>query len=157
MTRPEGPGHVLHSKSELTRGTWRIRTDNLAMARRLQATVQDTLDRETADPSIRLVGAAFEKEGDPARCWSERIVSACEEIVLTWLRLRRASLAAHPAARDPGAALRGVHGAGPGPGARLTIDGVEAVGKPRPRDREGRPFSTCVLAFDESWAEELAG
>jgi len=42
-------------------------------------------------------------------------------------------------------------------GARLAIDGVEAAGRPWPRDREGRPFSTCALAINESWTEELAG
>jgi hypothetical protein len=65
VTCSGGPGHVLHSKSELTRGTWRIRTDNLAMARWLQATVQGMLEPETADPSIPVVDAAFAKEGDP--------------------------------------------------------------------------------------------
>jgi hypothetical protein len=35
------------------------------MARWLQATVQGMLEPETADPSIPVVDAAFEKEGDP--------------------------------------------------------------------------------------------
>jgi hypothetical protein len=41
----------------------------------------------------------------------------------------------------------------PALGARLTVSGVQAVGQPWPREREGRPFSTCALAFSESWTE----
>ena len=36
----------------------------------------------------------------------------------------------------------------------LTVDGVQAAGKPVPIEREGRPFSTCCLAFSESWTEK---
>ena len=38
-------------------------------------------------------------------------------------------------------------------GARLTINGNQARGTPWKREREGRPFSTCALAFSESWTE----
>jgi hypothetical protein len=41
----------------------------------------------------------------------------------------------------------------PALGARLSLNGIDAVGRPRPREREGRPFSTCALAFSESWME----
>jgi hypothetical protein len=39
----------------------------------------------------------------------------------------------------------------PALGARLTRNGVQAVGQAWPREREGRKFSTCALAFSESW------
>ena len=42
----------------------------------------------------------------------------------------------------------------PPAGARLTSNGVQAAGLPWPREREGRPFSTCALAFSESWTEQ---
>ena len=41
----------------------------------------------------------------------------------------------------------------PALGARLTHNGREAAGSPWPREREGRAFSTCALAFSESWTE----
>ena len=34
----------------------------------------------------------------------------------------------------------------PALGARLTRNGIEAEGRPWPRDREGHPSSTCVLS-----------
>ena len=37
--------------------------------------------------------------------------------------------------------------------ARLTVNGAPAKGRPFPTQREGRPFSTCALAFSESWTE----
>jgi len=33
------------------------------------------------------------------------------------------------------------------------IDGHQAKGLPWKREREGQPFSTCALAFSESWTE----
>ena len=50
---PAGPGHVLYLKSELTEGRWRIYSDNIAMARWLQTTVQGMLNEETATPRSR--------------------------------------------------------------------------------------------------------
>src|SRR5581483_10965054 len=46
---PAGPGHVLYLKSELTDNRWRIYSDNIAMARWLQSTVQGMLNAETKD------------------------------------------------------------------------------------------------------------
>jgi hypothetical protein len=46
---PAGPGHVLYLKSELTEGRWRIYSDNIAMARWLQTTVQGMLNAELSD------------------------------------------------------------------------------------------------------------
>src|SRR3546814_2086173 len=53
VTCPGGPGHVLYVRSELTEGDWRIYSDNIAMARWLQETVQGMLNPELADTSDR--------------------------------------------------------------------------------------------------------
>src|SRR6201992_378442 len=63
ITCPAGPGHVLYLKSELTEDRWRIYSDNIAMARWLQNTVQGMLNPETADLSIPVVDAEFSKQG----------------------------------------------------------------------------------------------
>jgi hypothetical protein len=44
----------------------------------------------------------------------------------------------------------------PALGARLVRNGVQAAGRALPREREGRRFSTCALAFSESWTEALS-
>src|SRR5689334_22931412 len=81
---PKGPGHVLYVRSELTADQWRIYSDNIAMARWLQSTVQGMLNAETADPTIPVMDAQFSKSGDPRYFWTERVTAAGEEISLTW-------------------------------------------------------------------------
>src|SRR5258705_4985222 len=70
---PGGPGHVLYLKSELTENRWRIYSDNIAMARWLQTTVQGMLNAELLDTSIPVTDAEFGKSGDPRYFWTERI------------------------------------------------------------------------------------
>jgi len=148
---PAGPGHVLYLKSELTEGRWRIYADNIAMARWLQATVQGMLNAETADQTIPVIEADFSKSGDARDFWNERVYARDEEISLTWHEIGE-PLLIHT---QPHAVPERPYGVCtvliPALGARLTRNGVQAAGRPWPREREGRPFSTCALAFSESW------
>ena len=150
---PAGPGHVLYLKSELTENRWRIYSDNIAMARWLQSTVQGMLNAETADTTIPVTDAEFSKSGDPRYFWTERVVARDEEIGLTWHEIGD-PLLLHT---QPDAESKRQYGVCtvlvPALGARLTHNGVEAKGQPWPRERESRPFSTCALAFSESWTE----
>ena len=148
---PAGPGHVLYLKSELTENRWRIYTDNIAMARWLQSTVQGMLNAETADTSIPARDAAFSRAGDVRSFWTERVAARDEEITLTWYELGPPLLIhtqPHATPERPYGVCTVLIPAG---GARLARNGVEAAGRPWPREREGRPFSTCALAFSESW------
>lgn len=150
---PAGPGHVLYLKSELTDNRWRIYSDNIAMARWLQSTVQGMLNAELADTAIPVIDARFAKSGDARDFWTERVATRNEEITLTWYRIGE-PLLIHT---QPNAAPDRPYGVCtvliPALGARLSRNGVEATGRPWPRQREGRPFSTCALAFSESWTE----
>ena len=150
---PAGPGHVLYLKSELTENRWRIYSDNIAMARWLQSTVQGMLNAETADPKIPVLDACFTKEGDPAYFWTERVETRDEEITLTWHEIGEPLLIHTQPNADPGRPYGVCTVLMPALGARLTRNGTDAAGRPWPRDREGRPFSTCSLAFSESWTE----
>lgn len=150
---PAGPGHVLYLNSEVTGNHWRIYADNIAMARWLQSTVQGMLNPETADTAIPVVDAQFTKSGDPRYFWTERLVSRDEEIALTWYQIADPLLIHTQPNADPGRPYGVCTLLIPALGARLTRNGVEAAGRPWPREREGRPFSTCALAFSESWTE----
>jgi hypothetical protein len=150
---PAGPGHVLYLKSELTKNTWRIYSDNIAMARWLQSTVQGMLSAETADATIPVVDAEFTTSGDPRYFWTERLVSRDQEIILTWYQMGDPLLIHTQPNADPGRPYGVCTVLVPALGARLTCNGIQAVGQPWPREREGRPFSTCALAFSESWTE----
>ena len=148
-----GPGHVLYLKSELTADRWRIYADNIAMARWLQTTVQGMLNPETADTTIPVIDAQFTKSGDPRYFWTEEIVAYDEEIGLTWYQIGDPLLIHTQPDEDPTRPYGVCTLLIPALGARLTRNGVEAAGRPWPREREGRPFSTCALAFSESWTE----
>jgi hypothetical protein len=150
---PAGPGHVLYLNSELTEKRWRIYADNIAMARWLQSTVQGMLNPETADTSIPVIDANFTKSGDPRYFWTEHVVSRNEEIGLTWYEIGDPLLIHTEPNAEPGRPYGVCTLLIPALGARLTRNGLEAAGRPWPREREGRPFSTCALAFSESWTE----
>jgi hypothetical protein len=150
---PAGPGHVLYLKSELTENHWRIYTDNIAMTRWLQRTVQGMLNAELKDTTLPAFDAEFTKSGDARDFWTERATTAQEEIALTWYEIGEPLLihtAPHQVPDRPYGVCTLLI---PALGAQLTRNGVNAAGRPRPREREGRPFSTCALAFSESWTE----
>ena len=150
---PAGPGHVLYLKSELTENRWQIYSDNIAMARWLQSTVQGMLNAETADKTIPVIDAEFSKSGDPRYFWTERVHTLDEEITLTWYDIGDPLLIHTQPNSQPGRPYGVCTVLVPALGARLSRNGIEAAGRPWPRDREGRPFSTCALAFSESWTE----
>jgi hypothetical protein len=153
ITCPRGPGHVLYVKSELTENKWRVYTDNLAMARWLQTTVQGMLNAELADTSIPAIDATFSKSGDARDWWTERATARGEEIELTWHDLGDPLLIHTQPNQLPNRKYGVCTVLIPALGTRLARNGVEAKGRSWPRDREGRPFSTSALAFCESWTD----
>ena len=81
---PAGPGHVLLVQAELTGGKPRLYSDNIAMTRWLQKAIESMLFPPTADVSIPVIEASFERSGDPRAVATERIVSASDEILMSW-------------------------------------------------------------------------
>ena len=150
---PAGPGNVLYLKSELTEDRWLAYSDNIAMTRWLQNTIQGMLNAETSDLDMPVIDAEFSKEGDPRYFWTERVLTGSDDIALTWYDIGE-PLLVHTQPNEPPGRKYGVCTILiPALGARLTRNGEQAKGKPWPREREGRPFSTCALAFSESWTE----
>ncbi|HEX6609984.1 MAG TPA: hypothetical protein VF051_04335 [Hyphomicrobiaceae bacterium] len=150
---PAGPGHVLYIKSEVTENRRLIYSDNIAMARWLASTVQGMLNAETKDPATPVIDAEFSKSGDPRYFWTERVKGRGEEIALTWYDIGEPLLIHTQPNQQPDRPYGVCTVLIPAMGARLTRNGVDAVGSPWRREREGRPFSTCALAFSESWTE----
>jgi hypothetical protein len=111
------------------------------------------LNGETADPSIPVIDAEFSRSGDPRYFWTERLISHDEEIALTWYDIGDPLLIHTEPNAEPARPYGVCTVLVPALGARLSCNGVEAAGRPWRREREGRPFSTCALAFSESWTE----
>src|ERR1700744_852467 len=135
---PAGPGHVLYLKSELTEARWRIYSDNIAMARLLQSTVLGAIYAELLDPGIAVIEAQFSKSGDVRDFWTERLVTRDEEVVLTWYEMGEPFLVHTQPNTVPGRPYGMCTVLVPAHGARLTHNGIEAQGRPWPRQREGR-------------------
>jgi hypothetical protein len=150
---PAGPGHVLYLRSELTDNRWRIYSDNIAMARWLQSTVQGMLNKDLADTTLPVVEAEFSKSGDPRDFWTERVVARGEDISLTWHDLGDPLLIHTQPNATPDRPYGVCTVLVPALAARVSRNGAQAAGRPWPRQREGRPFSTSALAFSESWTE----
>ena len=153
LSSPGGPGHVLYLKSELTEARWRIYSDNIAMARWLQSTVLGAINAELLDLTIAVTNAQFSKSGDAYDFWTERLASHHEEVVLTWYQMGEPFLVHTQPNMIPGRPYGMCTVLVPARGARLTYNGIEAEGRPWPREREGHPSSTCVLGLCESWTQ----
>ena len=154
ITSGAGPGHVLYLKSELTDDEWRIYSDNMAMARWLQNTVQGMLNAELKDTSIPIIEASFAKSGDARDFWTETVDTFDETIALTWHDIGDPLLIHTYPNQGPDGRPYGVCTVLiPCLSTRLTVNGIQAKGQSFPRVREGRPFSTSALAFCESWTE----
>jgi len=152
---PAGPGHVLYLKSELTEGRWRIWSDNIAMARWLQNTIQGVLNPELADLSIPVEEAKFDKAGDPDRFYVEYVTAQDAALSLTWHDLGDPLMIHTSPGIGPNERPYGVNTVLiPAAGTRLTLNGAQAGGMSWPRERDGRLFSTSALAFCESWTEK---
>lgn len=120
---------MLYLKSELTQDRWKIYSDNIAMARWLQKTVQGMLTDELSDTSIPVTDAAFDKAGDGRDFWTERAVSHDEEVALTWYDIGD-PLLIHTQPGSPGPQVRRLHSADPDP--RGTPDGQWGSGEGPP-------------------------
>src|SRR5580693_1529755 len=153
LTSPAGPGDVLYLKSELTEDRWRIYSDNIAMARWLQSTVVGAINAELLDPAIPVADAQFSKSGNGRDFWTERLDARDERIALTWYKMGDPFLVHTQPNSVPGRPYGMCTVLIPALGALLTRNGIEAEGRPWPRDREGHPSSTCVLGLCESWTQ----
>ena len=102
---------------------------------------------------LPVIDAQFSRSGDVRDFWTERLVTRDEEVVLTWYEMGEPFLVHTQPNAVPGRPYGMCTVLVPALGARLTLNGIEAHGRPWPRQREGHPSSTCVLGLCESWTE----
>ena len=149
---PAGQGHALYVESTLLGSKPKIYTDNAGVARFLQRTIETLLHKPFADESLPIVDAKFERTGNSLSAVEERIWSPKDEIILTWWDFMAPFVLTMP----PGAMNRplGVYSTFiPARAAQLSVNGEAAPGKVFPQERGGRPSSSCVLAWSETWVK----
>jgi hypothetical protein len=147
---PAGAGHTLFAQSPLLDGRVRIYSDNIAVTRWLQATIETLLYPAFADVSLPVVDAAFEREGDPRSAATESIVSSGEALTLTWYDFNEPFVLTMP----PGFNNRpiGVFSTFfPARRAQVELNGRFATGLPWAEKRGDRQSSSACLAWSESW------
>jgi len=147
---PAGPGHTLFVRSELTDGRVRIYSDNIAVTRWLQSTIESVLQSPFSDKSEPSIAARFDRSGDPRSAASERVAAADAMILLTWYDFLEGFVLNAP----PGFNNRplGVFSTFfPARSAQVSLNGRFAGGKPWLQTRGDRQSSSACLAWSETW------
>ena len=148
-----GAGHVLFAQSkQLTSGRVQIYSDNVAVARWLQRTIEKLLFPAFADENIPVIAAEFARGGDPRGVAWETITSSTEKIRLTWYDC----LAPFVLTMEPGSNNRpiGVFSTFfPARSAQAEINGMAATAKPWAEKRGDRDSSSACLAWSETWVK----
>ena len=149
---PAGAGHTLFVQSELTKGKVRIYTDNEAVTRWLQLTIESLLYPAFADASLPLELGDFSRSGGVGAGASEHMLTRDTEIVLSWSDFLPPFVLTLP----PGFNNRpiGVFSTFfPARTAQILVNGEVASGKAWLEKRGDREASSACLAWSETWVK----
>jgi hypothetical protein len=149
---PAGAGHVLFVQSQLTDNAARIYSDNIAVARWLQRTIETLLFPAFADATLPVMGAAFERHGGPWSTATETVVSGGTRVTLSWYDCIDPFVLTMP----PGFNNRpiGVFSTFfPARSAQVEVNGRIATGLPWLEMRGDRQASSACLAWSETWVK----
>jgi hypothetical protein len=149
---PAGGGHAVFLQSTLTDGRVRIYSDNIAVARWLQRSIETLLFPAFADTSIPVIGARFERQGGPWSSATEAVMAADARITLTWYDcIEPFVLHAPPGFNDRPIGVFSTFF--PARAAQLEINGKVAPGQVWPEMRGDRQGSSATLAWSETWVK----
>lgn len=149
---PAGAGHELFAQSTLTDNQVRIWSDNIAVARWLQRSIETLLFPAFADTKLPVATAEFSRAGDPRAVATEDVVSAPDRIRLTWYDC----IDPFVLTMAPGMNNRpiGVFSTFfPARSAQVELNGRIATGQPWPEMRGDRQGSSACLAWSETWVK----
>ena len=149
---PAGGGHALFLQSTLTDGRVRIYSDNIAVARWLQKSIETLLFPAFADTSIPVIGARFERQGGPWSSATETVQAVDARVTMTWYDCIEPFVLNAP----PGFNNRpiGVFSTFfPARSAQVEWNGRFATGQPWAETRGDRQASSACLAWSETWVK----
>ena len=149
---PAGPGHALFAQTTAFGGQVRIYSDNVAVARWLQRTIETLLFPAFADTSLPVVAADFARSGDPRSAPVETVASRADAIRLTWWDcIEPFVLNAPPGFNDRPLGVFSTFF--PARAAQVEINGAVVPGQPWPETRGDRQSSSACLAWSETWVK----
>lgn len=151
---PNGSGHVLYIKGDLTDEEPRIYSDNIAMARWLQNEIEQLLNPDFTDLNIPVIDAAFNREGDPLTTVTEVIESDEDSILMSWYDFQKPFMMTIAVGSNPDRAHLGVYSCFiPARRAQLTINGEVSDGHTKLEKRGPNESSSSCLAWSETWVK----
>jgi len=149
---PAGSGHALFIQSTLTDGRARVYSDNIAVARWLQHTIEALLFPAFGDTNLPVVAAAFERRGAPPSTATETVIAADARFTLSWYDcLEPFVLHAPPGFGDRPIGVFSTFF--PARGAQLELNGRVATASPWLEMRGDRQGSSACLAWSETWVK----
>ncbi len=149
---PAGPGHALFAKTTAFGGRVRIYSDNAAVARWLQRTIETLLFPAFADTSLPVIAADFARSGDPRSAPVETAAAHDDTIRLTWWDcIEPFVLNAPPGFNDRPLGVFSTFF--PARAAQVEINGAVVPGQPWPETRGDRQSSSACLAWSETWVK----
>jgi hypothetical protein len=152
---PAGQGHTLFIQSTLVDGRVRVYSDNPAVARWLQKTIEKILYPAFADETLPIVAAKFRRHGGPPSAASEEIVAGNDRIRMTWWDpIEPFVLHMPPGFNDRPIGVFSTFF--PARSAQVEMNGAVATGQPWPETRGDRQSSSACLAWSETWVKPRA-
>jgi hypothetical protein len=149
---PAGAGHTLFLQSEPTDRQVHVYSDNIAVTRWLQETIEALLFPAFADTRLPVTSAGFERAGDPRSATTETVVTADGELVLTWYdTLEPFVLNAPPGFNDRPLGVFSTFF--PARAAQIELGGRFAAGTPWAEMRGDQQSSSACLAWSETWVK----
>jgi hypothetical protein len=149
---PAGAGHVLFMQGTLTDGRVRVYSDNIAVARWLQKTIEAVLFPAFADTALPVMAARFERHGGPWSTATETVAAADARITLSWYDcIEPFVLHAPPGFNDRPIGVFSTFF--PARAAQIEIDGKVASGSVWAEMRGDRQSSSACLAWSETWVK----
>lgn len=149
---PAGAGHALFAQSELTAGEVRLYSDNIAVARWLQTTIESLLFPAFADTNLPIYRGIFDREGDPRSTVVESVSTDDGEWELAWYdTIEPFVLTMPPGFNDRPLGVFSTFF--PARAAQVALDGQVASGRPWADQRGDRASSSACLAWSETWVK----
>ncbi|HYB43642.1 MAG TPA: hypothetical protein VEL75_17825 [Candidatus Methylomirabilis sp.] len=149
---PGGGGHALFIQSTLTENRVRVYSDNIAVARWLQRSIEQLLFPAFADTALPVTAAVFARAGGPWSSATETVTAANARITLSWYDcIEPFVLHAPPGFNDRPIGVFSTFF--PARAAQIEIDGRVAAGSVWAEMRGDRQSSSACLAWSETWVK----
>jgi hypothetical protein len=149
---PAGGGHALFLQSTLTGGQVKIYSDNIAVARWLQTSIEKLLFPAFADTSVPVIAARFDRHGGPWSTATETVTATDARVTMSWYDcIEPFVLHAPPGFNDRPIGVFSTFF--PARSAQAEINGMVASNKPWPEMRGDRQSSSACLAWSETWVK----